>query len=142
MGIVVASRDAMLRPSVGRAVGCRVDPDRRRIKILLAASQNVALLADVRAQRVVAVVFSEPSSHRTVQLKGSDAAECAVATDDRDAIAAYASAFDAELARIGFGGGYARTLLAHDPDDLVALRFTADQGFLQTPGPRAGEPLG
>lgn len=142
VGIVVASRDAALCPSVGRAAGCRVDPDRRALTILLAASQNAALLDDIRRHRTIAVVFSEPSSHRTVQLKGRDAVECAVVDEDLRAAAAYAQAFDAELARVGFRGGYARALVAYEPGDLVAVRFSAEQGFLQTPGPRAGEPLG
>lgn len=142
VGIVVASRDATLLPSVGRAVGCRIDPDRRALTILLAASQNAALLDDIRRHRTIAVVFSEPSSHRTVQLKGRDATECAPVDEDLRAVAAYVEAFDAELARVGFGEGYARALLAHQPGDLVAVRFSAGQGFLQTPGPRAGEPLG
>jgi len=141
VGIVVASRDARLLPSIGRAVGCRADPEAGRVTVFLVPSENAALLADVRESGRIAAVFSEPSSHRTVQLKGSDASERAVDARDREAMAAYGGALDAELSSIGFGDGYARALIAHDPSDLVGLEFTVAEAFEQTPGPRAGEPL-
>jgi hypothetical protein len=34
-----------------------------------------------------------------------------------------------------------RAVMSADIADLVALRFTPSFAFLQTPGPRAGEPL-
>lgn len=44
--VSVASRDANHTPSVARAFGCRVAPDRRRVTVFLAASQPEALLRD------------------------------------------------------------------------------------------------
>jgi len=141
VGIVAASRNARLLASIGRAVGCRVDDDAARVTIFLVPSENGALLEDIRASGRVAVVFSEPSSHRTVQLKGVDARERAVGERDLEVLAAYADALDAELASIGFGDGYARALIAHPPGDLVGVSFTVGEAFVQTPGPRAGAPL-
>lgn len=141
VGIVVASRDARLLPSIGRAVGCRVDREAGSVTVFLVPSENAALLADLRASGRIAAVFSEPSSHRTVQVKGCDARERAVDASDRDAMSIYAGALDAELASIGFGDGYARALIAHEPSDLVGVEFTVAEAFVQTPGPRAGEPL-
>ena len=142
VGIVAASRDTRLLASVGRAVGCRVDDDdATRVTIFLVPSESGVLLEDIRASGRVAVVFSEPSSHRTVQLKGVDARERAVGERDLEVLAAYADALDAELASIGFGDGYARALIAHPPGDLVGVSFTGGEAFVQTPGPRAGAPL-
>jgi len=141
VGIVVASRDARLLASVGRAVGCRVERDAARVTVFLVPSENGALLEDIRASGRIAVVFSQPSSHRTVQFKGADACERDVEPQDLAALSAYADALDAELASIGFGNGYARALIAHAPGDLVGVGFTVSEGFVQTPGPRAGDPL-
>lgn len=141
VGIVLASRNETLLPSLARCLGCRVDLERGSVTVFLDASENRALLDDIRRHRVAAAVFSRPSSHRTVQLKGFDAHECALDEQDLRTVARYAQAFDAELDSIGFGGGYARALLAHRPGRLTGVRFTVAEAFEQTPGPGAGERL-
>ena len=73
VSITAASRGRDNMPNLARATGCRVSPDGRRVTLFLAASQSGALLADIRDNGAVAVVFSEPSTHRTLQLKGDDA---------------------------------------------------------------------
>ena len=62
-----------LLPSGARAVGCRVSADRRTVRILVSARQAAAVIAHVQASAALAAVFSEPSTHRTIQLKGHDA---------------------------------------------------------------------
>src|SRR4249920_648851 len=73
VSIIVGSRDADNRPHVMRAVGCRLSADLRRITVFLAPSSSAQVLADLRSNASIAVVFSEPTTHRTVQFKGSDA---------------------------------------------------------------------
>ena len=141
VGIVVASRDDRLLPSIARGVGCRIEDGARRVTVFVVRSENQALLADIGGSRRVAVVFSEPSSHRTVQFKGFDARERALGPEDLARQRAYAAAFDAQLAGVGFAPGYASALVAHAPGDLVGVSFTVSEGYLQTPGPRAGERL-
>ncbi len=141
VGIVVASRDDRRLASIARGVGCRVEAAARRVTVFVVRSENAALLADIRRHHVIAVVFSAPASHRTVQLKGFDAREREVGPDDALQLAAYARAFDEALTGIGFGHGYAGALIAHPPGDLVGVGFTVSEGYLQTPGPRAGERL-
>jgi hypothetical protein len=141
VGIVVASRDDRLLASIARGVGCRVEEGGRRVTVFVVRSENAALLDDIRRHRVVAVVFSSPDSHRTVQLKGFDAREREAGADDARQLEAYARAFDEALTGIGFGHGYAGALIAHPPGDLVGVSFTVSEGYLQTPGPRAGERL-
>src|SRR5262245_14103009 len=74
VSIFVASRDISIVRTLVRALGCRIAPDRQRISVFVASFQCLALLQDVRATRVFAAVFSQPSTHRTIQLKGTDAA--------------------------------------------------------------------
>jgi hypothetical protein len=137
----VASRDAAHVPSVTRALGCRVSPDRRRVTVFLLASQSATLLRDLRATRAVAAVFSQPSTHRTIQLKGSDATLGEIEPGDVGLIDANAAAALADLVLSGFPESFARTFFNYDAPDLVAVSFTPSTAFFQTPGPQAGRRL-
>ncbi|WP_193353136.1 pyridoxamine 5'-phosphate oxidase family protein [Alicycliphilus denitrificans] len=83
---IVASRDAQLRPSVMRAVGSRIRADGRRITVFLRRSQSQLLLADIAATGHIAVVFSDPPSHRTVQVKATAALQRALRPADEPAL--------------------------------------------------------
>lgn len=138
VSILVASRDVRRVPSVARAVALRVSPDRHRVTLLLATAQCRQLLADIAATRAIAVVCTQPSTHRTLQLKGSDAHKTALDDDDSARVAQHTAGFAEEIVPLG----YTRELaLAVDdiPDDLLtAVTFGIDALFEQTPGPRAG----
>jgi hypothetical protein len=139
--IHVASRNADNVASVARALGCRVADDVSRVTTFLWAAQARDVLADLQDCREVAVVFSRPSTHRTIQLKGEDACVGPLAPGDLERIGAYVEAFVQELSSIGYAEAIGRTLLAFDPADVVAVSFTPDAAFRQTPGPDAGAPL-
>ena len=141
ISIHAASRNAALESNLSRALGCRVAPGRRRVTIFLLASQSGAILADFRANGAIAAVFSQPSTHRTVQLKGTDAAVEAVEEGDAARIARHREAFASELASIGFPEALPRALLAGARADVVAVGFTPLEAFQQTPGPTAGTPI-
>ena len=129
-------------PNMARGCGCRVAPDGRALTVLLVATPAAALLDDVRRSGRVAVVFSQPSTHFTVQFKGSDARIVPTEADDPQRAADYVERFAAELAALGYPGDVLRTLLLACPDDIVAIRFTLAAGYSQTPGPQAAAPLG
>ena len=139
--VTVASRDAAHVPSVTRALGCRVAPDRRRVTVFLLASQSATLRRDLRETGAIAAVFSQPSTHRTIQIKGSDATLGAIEPGDMELIDANAAAALADLVLSGFPESFARTLFAYDAPDLVAIGFTPSTAFVQTPGPQAGRRL-
>jgi D-serine deaminase-like pyridoxal phosphate-dependent protein len=140
--IAVASRNAGNVASTAHGYGCRVSPDRRRVTIFVAADAARALLDDIGATRSIAVVFSQPSTHRTIQLKGSDAAIVALAGGDGEAMSAHLEFMIAEMALIGFSEAHARAAWSIAPADAAAIAFTPAAAFVQTPGPRAGAPLG
>jgi hypothetical protein len=142
VSVHVASRGPANVPSVARGLGCRIDPDRSRVTIFLSAAQAPELLADLRASRAAAAVFSKPSTHETIQIKGDDATVGALADSDRARVAAYAEALVRDLETLGFTEAFGRALVDCDPADLVAVAFTARAAFRQTPGPNAGAPLG
>lgn len=137
----MASRNASNVPSLARALGFRLSADRRRLTVFLNARQCDALLADIRASGAIAVVLNEPSTHRTIQLKGADAVVLGLEPGDLAIVAGFADAMVADLARFGYDAGIIRTVLACDAEDVVAVGFTIGAAFLQTPGPKAGERL-
>lgn len=142
VSVIVASRDAQLRPSLMRAVGSRVEDAGRTITVYLSRPQSRQLLQDIAATGHVAVVFSEPSTHRSVQLKASRVEVRNAGEADRPVLAAYLAAMEREIQQVGFAPPLTRAMLAHRLEDVVAVRFAPEQAFEQTPGPRAGTPIG
>ncbi|RPI43677.1 MAG: hypothetical protein EHM59_14790 [Betaproteobacteria bacterium] len=128
-------------PNMARCTGCRVSPDRRAVTLLIAATPGAALLDDIRRTAAIAAVFSQPSTHHTLQLKGSDARIVPLEAGDHALAERYVDAFVAELAPFGYPEAVVRGFLACAPDDLAAVQFTISAAFSQTPGPHAGEPL-
>ncbi|HEX2546923.1 MAG TPA: pyridoxamine 5'-phosphate oxidase family protein [Ramlibacter sp.] len=142
VSVIVASRDAKLRPSIMRAVGSRVEAQGQDITVFLSRPQSRQLLQDLAATGQVAVVFSEPSTHRSVQLKASRVELRPATADDAPALARYLASMETELQQIGYFAGLAGALLAHKLEEVIAVRFTPEQAYEQTPGPRAGTALG
>ena len=141
VSVIVSSCGHDLTPSLMRAVGSQVSPQGERITVFLNRQQSTQLLRDVASTGRVAVVFSEPHSHRTVQVKSSHARLREITPDDAPALQRYLEAMQGELDRIGFAPDFAAAMLAHRFDDLSAIEFTPSQAFDQTPGPHAGQPL-
>lgn len=142
VAINVASRSPALVPSVARAFGCRVDGDRLGVRVFLARSRATTLLRDLAAGGPIAVIFSRPKTHVSLQLKGSRAELLAVTSADRRLMSAYRSAFVAEIVALGYEESFASTMMMlGDEEPVVAARFVVSAAFEQTPGPRAGEPL-
>ncbi|MES2633040.1 MAG: pyridoxamine 5'-phosphate oxidase family protein [Pseudomonadota bacterium] len=141
ISVIAASRDASSRPSIMRAVGSLVEDDARRITIFVSRRQSAQLVQDVSANGHIAVVFSEPATHRTVQVKATKARVRNAAVTDEPALARYLASMEIEVGRVGYGPHMTRAMLANKLDDLVAITFTPEQAFDQTPGPKAGAPL-
>ncbi|NNU44505.1 hypothetical protein [Ramlibacter montanisoli] len=142
ISVIVAARDAGLRPSLMRAVGSRVEADGRDITVYLSRPQSRQVLEDLASNGHIAVVFSEPSTHRTVQLKASRVEMRGAGEGDAPVLARYLRSMEHEIQQVGFAPPLTRAMLAHRLQDVVAVRFTPEQAFDQTPGPRAGSPLG
>lgn len=138
VSIIVGSCGRGHQPHLMRAVGCRVSADRRRVTVLLPQRSSQQVLDDLADNGLIAVVFSEPSSHRTVQLKGIDAQVTACGPDDAALADRTLHHFVDEIAQLGFPADVAHTMLSHD-DELMAVHFTVSAAFEQTPGPSAGE---
>lgn len=142
VSVVAASCNAGCAPSLARATGVRIGAGRREVTLFLSSVYARALLQHVAETGAIAVVFTEPSTHRTVQLKGRDARVVPLQDGDLECVAAYRQRWIVALTALGFPEYLPRTMLACPPQDLVALVFTISAAFSQTPGPRAGTALG
>jgi hypothetical protein len=141
VSISVASCDRNGMPQLVRAIGCRVSDDGRRVTIFVPESKSQAVQRDIFATGAIAVAFTQPSTHRTMQLKSRDARVTAVSPEDVQLVEAYRDAFVAEVGAIGFHEHMVRTLLSCPPEQLVALSFSPSEAYSQTPGPNAGKKL-
>ena len=143
VSVIVGSRSSAspAQASLMRAVGCRVSPDRRAVTVLLHAPPCRALLDDIRATGQVAVVFSQPSTHRTLQFKARDARLGEATPQDWALASQYQQAFAREVEPLGISKEFAMAIMGWRPADLMALHFTPVEAYDQTPGPRAGTRL-
>jgi hypothetical protein len=140
VSIIVGTRDAGLRPHLMRALGCRLDDSRRRATVLLPRRASERVIEDVQANGRIAVVFSEPTTHRTLQLKGDDAQVVPCIATDAGLAEKHLREFIAEIRELRFAPEVALTIHDHD-DGMIAVQFSVAEAFEQTPGPQAGTPL-
>jgi hypothetical protein len=113
----------------------------RRVSIIVASRDADHRPHLMRGNRTIAVVFSEPTTHHSVQLKGSDAVIEPTVAGDGQLIDTYARRLAEELGQLGYSPAFAHALLDHSESEVVAVTFTPTHAFEQTPGPRAGRPL-
>ncbi len=142
VSVIVASRNPSLVADVVRGCGCRVSRDRRRVTVLVEPGRASELLEDIRLTGTIAVVFSRPSTHRTIQLKGIDAEIVPVTAADRRMAERHLGAWVQELVSIGYTAELAAAVRGRAEQGLAAIAFTPVAAFQQTPGPAAGERLG
>jgi hypothetical protein len=141
VSVLVGSRDLALRPSVMRAVGSHVAPDGSAITVYVSRRQAGQLIQDVAATGHIAAVFSQPASHKTVQVKASRAVLRNADDTDAPVLARYLASMEHEIQQVGYGPPMTRAMLAHRLEDVVAIQFEPEQAFDQTPGPKAGAPF-
>jgi hypothetical protein len=142
MSYALSARDAGNRPSIAKAAACRISADRQRLTLLVDQQIAADVVRDLRAGSPVAAVFSEPATHRTLQVKGLRAELAGVTPADREFARQHLEATVAHLVPLGYEEAGIRTYFAHQPEQLVAVSFVPVAAFEQTPGPGAGRPLG
>jgi hypothetical protein len=140
VSIVIGSCDRAGRPVVGRGLACQIDAA-GKVRIVLRQPSNTALLKALEAGAAVAATFTKPSTHRSIQLKGSGAASASVTAPDGPAVTLQTSAFRSDLVDEGFAETFAAAYCAYEPHELVAIELMPEQAFVQTPGPSAGSAL-
>ena len=143
VSIILASANARRIPSVGRALGCRLSASGDSLELFLIATKVIPLLDDLRAGQPVAVTFTRPSTHRTLQIKAPLAKLLPARMDDRPVIARYLQDFTADVDVIMGGSQSALLRAALGLPEEVNVRLVLQPTALyeQTPGPLAGQAL-
>jgi hypothetical protein len=142
LSILGASRGPGNIPFAARAVGYRFSSDFHQVTLFFSKTDARELLANIADNGRLAAVFSLPSTHQSLQLKGSDARIGKVAKADLELVNSYRRAFVDHLGKLGFARKAIETMLAFEPGDLCAVTFTPSSAFSQTPGPNAGHAIG
>ena len=138
VSMLTGTRDPELRPKCTRAVGFRVRPDRRGLRVYLPVATGADAIANLRACPRIAVTFNRPIDHRTVQMKGDVTAIAEAAEEERAIPEAYRAAFVAAVEPVGMAPQVVRRLACW-PAWAIDLEIT--HLYKQTPGPDAGQPL-
>lgn len=128
-------------PSMSRGFACKPLAGGGAIGIVLSRTQAAEVLDNIRLTGRVAAAFSQPTTNRTAQLKGTDAHIVAFDTADETLVRKHIDEFVPEAVALGTPEEMVRALLSYQSEDLVMVVFTPTSGFDQTPGPKAGQPL-
>ena len=138
IAIVVATRDADMRPQITRAWGVEVADDGSALTICVTAEEGSRALDNLRANGEIALTFASPTTYRTVQAKG-------VVTDLREPGERDLARRDAHLVDFldqGEQVGVERELgLRIARGEVVAVTVAVRELYDQTPGPGAGTRL-
>lgn len=140
VSITAGSRDARCVPSMARVLACRVDDDGSTVRLWLARNQSEQLRLDCRNNDCIAVVFSQPTTHRTLQVKGNNVAEAPAKTPAATLVDEHRMTFGNELEQVGHNRCFTDALTAVT-GELVMVQFTVLELYDQTPGPDAGRKL-
>ncbi len=134
----VAGPSGQARP--GRALAARVIGD-GTIRIVYAEEGNTAITSSARSGGPIAVTFSAPLSHRTVQIKGFFSRVEELQQEDENCVRRQTEAFAQILAAVGEPPRFVQAFCDYSTSPLSVLSFPAQEAFEQTPGPGAGRAL-
>jgi hypothetical protein len=134
--IIIGSRDVSLQPAIGRGLGARIENE--AIEVVFSAWQWPATQANLRANGNAAITFSRPADYVTYQLKGRAVIRACVQSDLK-CCERYSKDVTGVLRSLGLTPQLIAPLLSDR--DLVVARMQVAEVYVQTPGPRAGEPL-
>ncbi len=140
VSVIVAAGGPGEPPVAGVGSGCRVLPG-DRIRLLLHRSGNECVLSAAERGGRVSATFSQPFTHRSIQVKGSGAAIVSPAPGDGAEAARQMAGLSHELIVIGNTRAFAEAYCHVNESDLVAIEFVLEAAFVQTPGPGAGAEL-
>ena len=135
---IVATRDDQLRPQIVRAWGISVADDGTELTLCVEAAAGSRTRANLEANGSVAATFSQPTTYRTVQIKGERVALAEPSAEQLAAVEEHLEAFGREVEQVGMPADAGRRLIDRR---LVAMTLAVRELYDQTPGPNAGAPL-
>lgn len=136
VSILVGTRDGDNRPEVIRGVGARVSKDRTALTLYIHEEWGARALANIRANGHVAVGFSRPVDHTSIQVKGKATTIVPSTESDRSVPERYHVAVTEQLYMVGIPRSIVMRMRAWP---AAAVTVSIDDVFVQTPGPDAGK---
>jgi hypothetical protein len=124
----------------GRALAARVMQD-ATIRVIYPEEGNAAIAASAQSGGPIAVTFSAPLSHRTLQIKGLSSRTENLEPEDLASVRQQGDAFAAILVAVGHSPAFVQAFSDYLSSALLVLSFPAEEAFEQTPGPGAGRSL-
>ncbi|WP_170971915.1 hypothetical protein [Rhodobacter sp. SY28-1] len=140
VSIIVGVVGADGRARGGRALASRVLAG-GAIRLIYPAEGNSAISDTAQSGGPIAVTFSAPMSHRTIQLKAMSTRAEEPEADDLKSLTHQTDAFAAVLRTIGYAPSFVRAFCARRSQSFCVLSFLPNAAFEQTPGPGAGRKL-
>jgi hypothetical protein len=138
VAIVVATRDAEMRPTGAMACAVRVHDDRETLTLFLYEAAAREMAPNLEANGLIAADFDLPTSHRACQVKGTVVASRPAHESERALVQRQMEGFGADLELIGFPRAGTR---AWPSWPCVAFDVKVRHVFEQTPGPGTGGPI-
>jgi hypothetical protein len=139
VAVGVATRDDDLRPEFARGWGPEVSTDSRSLRLCVSAPEGSRMRANLERNGAVSVGFSPPTIARAVQVKGVAGWVGEPEAADLERVERHVRSFVAEAARVGAPAELSQRMFMRT--GLMAVEFSIDEVFDQTPGPTAGRRL-
>jgi len=137
VGVLVATRSEDLTPAITRGWGPLLDESTRRLEVAVTAPQGSSMLSNLESAGSIAVTVSQPTTYRTMQMKGI-VDEISVPTEDHHArVRSHLDLFFEEVSKVGITENATNVFLG----ELRVVHFTVADLFDQTPGSDAGSRL-
>ncbi|MFZ5892074.1 MAG: pyridoxamine 5'-phosphate oxidase family protein [Myxococcota bacterium] len=137
--VYVGTRDANLAPESMLAMGIKAHGDRRTVTVFLPKALASATLKNLADNGQAALTVIRASTLKGVQLKGRCVGVRESTQADHELQAVQRAAMVEEFAAVGVPRSATRRLHWWPS---VAVDVAIEAAFVQTPGPKAGEPLG
>ena len=133
----IATADVEGKPQSGWAWGPRVNAD-GSLTLFLETKRAGKRLANLAMNPKIAVIFGDPITYRSVQLKGAWLSTSGATEEDQGWVKRHRDLFASNAVLIGEGPEALRNMYMAD---LIRIDMRVDAAFDQTPGPEAGKPL-
>jgi Pyridoxamine 5'-phosphate oxidase len=141
VAIMVGSCDDTGACEIARGWGARLRPSDGVVELCLGETMSGRTVKNLEQNGRVTATFMQPTTYRSVQLKGRCVAIRAPSQEDRMRVARHREAFAREVIQVGVPPELAPRLWGEEHDGLVKIAFEFDQRFNQTPGAGAGRAL-
>lgn len=138
VSVLVGTRDAGMRPFGMRAMGVKVHADRKTLTVFIPKPTGARTLADLRDNGRIAVTFTRPLDHRSMQLKGMAVAFRDANEEERPFLESYVEGWARHLEVVGLPRAIG-SRLTYWP--ATAVDVVIEASFHQTPGPSAGKSM-